>query len=292
MTIGERPPHSALEARGGPLPLLRAAAPARRRGIYDVRRIVHPGDVFDADERRALMRLIVEAARRMFDGVDVAPYYEHRANYLGELTEWWVAEHDDELVGWAAIRRWDGPYRPILYMDTLGILPEHRRGGLGALLSLEPWLQFSYERRAVATIGARTENPVVARMVHRFGAADAYPRLGEDGKPAVSAKARAEAAVVAATTSPGKPFDDDALVIRGALDFVGSLYGSTPPPCGDRAIDAYFRTNVTMTDGDSAVLVVRGTPRFFARGFLGYTVTRGRLAAAALHRERVAPQPS
>lgn len=247
------------------LDLVRSVGRTIRRGPYRVHVVRDPGLVWDDDEQRLLMEMVRGAALRMFDDPTVGEYWDGRPDYLKKIDEWWVAEHDDALAGWSACAILDGPTGPMIYMDTLGVLPEHRRSHLGAVLGQEPWFWLWRRRRRVPVLTLRTESPIIFRLVRRLGGRrHTYPRLAPDGTPEVTERVVACARFTSQRLTGDKPMNAETLVVPGALE-VGSLYGSEPPPCGAPDVDAYFRAHLDLPGGDSVIMVVDnrlGLPAF------------------------------
>lgn len=228
-------------------------------GPYLVRRIKDPAQALDEGTKRQLHQAFVSAATKMV-GPDIAEYWEERPNYLQDLTEWWVVTHDNAIVGWCGLKVLELAPEPLIYVDTLGFLPEHQRGGLATLLAVEPWIQLSGERHRSLTMTFRTQSPAVLRVAASIAGPDTYPHPtlpnGKQGARATSA-----AQLTARHLGAEHPFDDSCFVSRGAFSEMGaSLYGAAFPWSGDPALDGFFRRFVDHDAGDAVIGVMLGTP--------------------------------
>jgi len=259
------------------LRLIRGAGPELRRGPYRVHLIERPGETLPRASHPELMAMVRREALAMFDDPTVGDYWDHRPHYLDDLSEWWVAELGGRLAGWSAATIWDAPWGPVAYMDTLGIHPAHRRSGLGAILGWDPLLRVSRRRRRVGTLTLRTESPIIFRLCCRVGGRWVYPHITPEGDPIVSEKALAAVEFTAERLNPPKPVEPETMIMRGALDFVGSLYGSQPPPCGDDAIDRFFRKHVDLAGGDSVAMAFVPEAAMLLRSTGAYASILGQL---------------
>lgn len=245
------------------LALVRPVARVVRRGPYTLLCVRDPGAKFDASAKRDLMGMIARESVPMLEGVDIrASYWGARPNYHDTLDEWIVAEHNGRLVGWCGARYWRTDDGPLLYFDTLGVMPGHRRGGVGAIMTFEAWFHYWRGRGRFPSLALRTQSPVIYVALRRLVPTRCYPQLGAvrlDFSP--RATRMLERAV--AETSPGKDFDARTGVVFGAVP-AGSLYGERVPRSGDHAVDAFFTSQVDVAAGDAlmAVFVARPWPRF------------------------------
>jgi GNAT superfamily N-acetyltransferase len=259
----------------------RGAGRSMRRGPYEVTRIARPGAALLPDEQAIIVSTICETSNTMF-GADMDPYWSARPEYLQEVSELWLAAEQGACVGWCGIAVWRDAPDLIVYIDSLGVLPEHRRTGLGALLILEILLRVVSRERALPWVTLRTESPVIFAMTRRLaGVHDFYPKL--DGRVSrTPGGVQRVAAYTAARKSPGKEMRSD-LVIPGALDFVqSSLYGEQVPPCGDTRVDEFFQIKMETARGDSVICVGVPNMRSLTRITCGYALTRRRLRGAGL----------
>jgi len=245
---------------GGPTPELvhlREVGTVLRRGPFLLRHIERP-ERLPAPARRELMAMITRESGVMFDGADTALYWDRRPDYFSEISDWWVAERGDCLVGWCAFDRWDSGAIPVLYIDTLGIVPGERRSGVGTLIVTEAWMRLCLSRRRSAMMSMRIQSPVVLRMVLRCAAPWTHPRPGFGRRRRTDGAALAVAARTAARTSPGCRFEPGTFVVRQA--FGRRLYGRAVPRTGDAAVDAWFNRNLDDDAGDALIAVMALTP--------------------------------
>lgn len=88
-------------------------------------------------------------------------------------TEVWVAELDDQIVGWIAVRGND-------YLDALYVAPEHTKRGIGTdLLKL---VEAELRARGVDAIRADASRNSEAFYIHR-GYEPLGPRPADDARP-------------------------------------------------------------------------------------------------------------
>lgn len=241
---------------GGPTPELRpldGVGSTLRRGPYRLRHVAAPENL-PREVQRSLLDLITRASAVMFDGADTALYWDQRPDYFSELTDWWVADLDGRLAGWCGFVRWETPAGPALYIDTLGIMPQDRRSGIGTLLVLEAWMRQCFERRRAVVMTMRIQSPLILRMVLRCAAPWAYPRPGFLRRRRTDRLALAVATHTAARTSPGKAFDPTTFVVREA--FGRRLYGGPMPRTGVDRLDAWFDRHLDIEGGDALVVVM------------------------------------
>ncbi len=256
---------------------LESLGDAVTRGGYRVRRIRDPGRALDASQQRALIDVFVDAAGQMV-GAEIARYWEQRQGYFDELSEWWLVTHDREVVGWCGLKLIrEGAPEALIYVDTLGFLPAHQRGGLATLLAVEPWVRISFEQRRPLTMAFRTQSPAVMRVAASIAGRDTYPHpsapQGGDGERAVRV-----AAFLASALSPGHAFDRSCLVCRGVFSYMeASLYGSDFPWSGVRELDRLFADQVDVERGDAMIGVMLGTWRLAGRSLAVRRQTRRRL---------------
>jgi GNAT superfamily N-acetyltransferase len=251
-------------------------------GPYTLWRLVRPAELLSADEQAVLLGMIARESTKVFSH-DISPYWRSRPGYFRDLREWWIAEAGGAPVAWCGVQLWTDIDRPILYIDTLSVMPGHRRTGLGAILVYGSWMRAALRLGTVPTMAFRTESPIVFRMLRRFmGAHNTYPAFTETGdirscaSDALVGVARAAARETAWRTGPGKPFDDRKFVLHGALEIAGSLYGSTVPTSGDPMIDELFST--TSPDaGDVVICITLGKLRTFLRNAPVYAMLVSRL---------------
>ena len=258
-------------ARTPELAHLRGVGTVRRRGSFLLRQVKRP-ELLPAVARRELMEMIARESGVMFDGADTALYWDRRPDYFSEISDWWVAERDGRLVGWCAFDRWDSAAIPVLYIDTLGIMPGDRRSGIGTLIVVEAWMRLCLSRRRSAMMSMRIQTPVVLRMVLRCAAPWTHPRPGYRRRRRTDAAALAVAARTAARTSPGCRFEPETFVVRGA--FGRRLYGRAVPRTGDARVDSWFDRNLDDDAGDALIAVMALTPGTLVVGFFVWAAMR------------------
>ena len=125
----------------------------------------------------------------MLEGIDIrASYWGRRADYFDQIDEWIVVEHENRLVAWCGLCKWQTSHGRILYYDTLGVMPGHRRTGLGALLAMEAWFRYWGFPRTMPVpskmpaFALRTQSPVVYALFRRLIPRYATPVCRIQGK--------------------------------------------------------------------------------------------------------------
>jgi GNAT superfamily N-acetyltransferase len=244
-----------------PLASIARIGDTRRHGRYTIRRILDPGRALSDEQQAALQELVTSVGNEMV-GADISEYWARRGGYFEQLSEWWLAECDGQIVGWLGALVIDADPEPLLYIDTCGLVSGHRRRGVASLLYAEAFLRNSIARRRLLTMTLRTQSPVVARATGRLTRFRMFPTMhpGIRQRPNARRRASAAAAATAARLSPDVPFDSDTFVMRGAFSYLGSLYGKEPPSSGDPAIDAWFSEHVDVERGDGLIQAFVFTP--------------------------------
>jgi hypothetical protein len=269
-------------ASPGPTPeleLVRAAGRTVRRGPYRLVRLVQPGRRLEpATKRQILETMIPRGSLRMLEGYDIHDYWSGRGDYLDGLDEWTLLDYDGDLVGWCGVCVHDGPAGRVMYIDTLGVMPGHRRRHVAGMLVFEAWWRTWRGHGPLPAMTLRTQSPVVFAMLLRFLPDWTYPRL-PGLVPDLPPRAVAALRQTVELTSPGKPFDPRTGIVRGALDYAGSLYGRRLPRSGHEALDRFFDREMDAADGDSIVACVLWDARALARALAAYAIVRRRLVA-------------
>jgi len=261
------------------------------RGPYAFIRVSNPGPRASPEQKRRIMEMIERESVPMMEGVDIREsYWRRRPDYLDRLSEWTIAEHRGRLVAWCGVCRWRAPMGRVLYVDTLAVMPGHRRAGLGALLVFEAWCRWWGGRGSMPAISLRTQSPVVYAMLHRFVPAITFPQLA---RLCVTPPPRAvdAATYTVAQTSPGKEFDPTTGVVRKALDAAGSLYGRELPFSGNACIDDFFARGMDVGAGDSLIAVVLWNWRTLVRAALAYGFVLSQLGRRLSPSELKLPSP-
>jgi GNAT superfamily N-acetyltransferase len=230
-----------------------AAGQLLRRGPYRVLRLRQPGRLLLPEAQAELLEMIIRESSVSFGG-DMRSYWEQRPRYFHELSEWWLAHLDGEVVGWHGFAVWDHPDGAVAYYDSLNVMPAHRRTSIGSILTVEPYLRLVSLRAALPAIALRTESPVVYRMLRRF-VSHAYP-IGARRHDRNYARAQRAASYAADRLHRGEGFDPNTFVVREALRGAGDLYGKAPPDCGDDVLDQYFERHVQVVERGDAMLAI------------------------------------
>ncbi len=243
------------------LSLVRGVARVTHRGPYAVLHVSDPGRVFPPEVKRKLMTAIERESVPLLEGIDIrASYWQPRTDYFDQIDEWIVVEHDKRLVAWCGLCKWQSDTGPILYFDTLGVMPGHRRTGIGALLTMESWFRFWRFPRRMPCLALRSQSPVVYALFRRLIPRICYPQVArQDRKP--PKRVVEVLATAVQRTSPDKKFDPQTGVVFGAVG-AGALYGDSLPSSGDPTVDAFFATHLRVSAGDSLMGV--GVPRIGA----------------------------
>jgi hypothetical protein len=252
-----------------------AANSTRRRGPYIVHRMTEPARLVDPAGAERIMQMIARESVPMLGGHDIREsYWGSRPDYLSKLSEWTVAEHDGRLAAWCGVCRWDSPLGPILYADTLGVMPGHRRSKIGTLLVFEAWLRHWGFRGPMPIITIRTQSAVVYAMLLRYTPHLCYPRLPDLN---VEIPPRIVVALdhTFRMTSPEKEFDPRTCVVKAAVN--GSLYGDNPPRSGDPRVDDFFSNEMDLIAGDSIIAAVDFNAGMLVRALVAWTYVRGQL---------------
>lgn len=232
------------------LALIRDAARVTRRGPYTLLHVSKPGLAFTPEVKRELMGAIERESVPMLEGIDIrASYWRPRADYFDQIDEWIVVEHENRLVAWCGLCKWQAAWRPILYYDTLGVMPGHRRTGIGALLTMEAWFGYWRFPRKMPCLALRTQSPVVYSLFRRLIPRICYPRLKQPRRDP-SARAVEVLKIAVERTSPDKRFDPKTGVVFEAVG-AGALYGERQPSSGDPDVDEFFAANLDVAAGDS-----------------------------------------
>jgi GNAT superfamily N-acetyltransferase len=243
------------------LHLVREVARIIRRGPYTVLQVEAPGEKFGPDVRPTLMKMIERESVPLLEGVDIrASYWRPRADYFDQIDEWAVVEHEGRLIGWCGVCRWKTDCGPILYYDTLGVMPGHRRVGIGALLAMDAWFRYWRFPRKLPRWTLRTQSPVVYALFRRLIQMAAFPKLKEPLRDLPPYAVEVLSAVVE-RTSPGKDFDRRTGVVYGAVG-AGDLYDDDLPSLGDDFVDEFFKTRLNLAAGDALIGV--GVPHLRA----------------------------
>jgi hypothetical protein len=162
-----------------------------------------------------------------------------------------------------------------------GVPPTFYRYNAGAVFVHEMLLAHFLRRAAFPPVAFRTQNPGVYMLAQALVPDAVHPRIGGRG-----GREAARAAVIAralmAQISPGKVFDDEALVVRAALGRY--LYGpsSRVLRAADPAVAEYWRNHVAVENGDALVMVILPTAAEALRLGIRYW--------AAVLRDRVVPR--
>lgn len=254
-------PHARTQVRTPELELIRPVARRKRRGPYAILHVSEPGRVFSPEVKRRLMKAIERESVPMLEGIDIrASYWGRRADYFDALDEWIVVEHDDRLVAWCGLCKWQSHTGPILYFDTLGVMPGHRRTGIGALLTMDSWFRFWRFPRRMPCLALRSQSPVVYALFRRLIPRICYPQVAHpERKP--PRRVVEVLSVAVERTTPGKNFDPQTGVVFEAVS-AGALYGDSLPSSGDPTVDAFFAKHLNVSAGDSLMGV--GVPRIGA----------------------------
>src|SRR5438105_3534572 len=260
------------------LEMVRGLGKTSRRGRYTLIRVTDPGSRASPLQKKQIMEMIERESLAMMAGVDIrASYWRRRPDYVDRLSEWSIAEQGGHIVAWCGVCAWQAPMGRVLYVDTLGVMPGHRRSGLGALLVFEAWCRSWGGKGSFPAISLRTQSPVVYAMLHRFVPDITYPQLtSPDVKP--PPRAVDAATYTVDQTSPGKAFDPVTGIVRKALDYAGSLYGHDLPQTGNPCIDEFFERRMDVRDGDSMIAVVLWNRRSVMRAAFAYALVWSQLA--------------
>jgi hypothetical protein len=214
-----------------------------------------------AETKERVYRALVPVTTRSF-GADMTPYWARRKDegYLEKLDMFdAICGPDGALVGWTSYHLLEFS-SPVAYWDSTGMLPNWSRYGLmsKAIDSLFVDLVHLYgvegDRRPF--ICARTENPVICRLVYAL-LGECYPNAAAP-PPAAMADAIAG---LAEWLGQGDIFQRDTFVVKGAYSSLDALYGERPKS-GDPELDAFVYSLVGPHD---AMLATAGSERLWER---------------------------
>lgn len=243
------------------LDLVRPVAQHARRGPYAILRVSEPGRAFSPEVKRRLMKAIERESVPLLEGIDIrVSYWQRRADYFDRIDEWIIVEHDGRLVAWCGLCKWQSDTGPILYFDTLGVMPGHRRTGIGALLTMESWFRFWRFPRRMPCLALRSQSPVVYALFRRLIPRICYPQVAHPDRK-LPRRAVEVLTTAVQRTSPDKRFDPQTCVVFGAVS-AGALYGDSLPSSGDQMVDAFFAEHLDVSAGDSLMGV--GVPHIKA----------------------------
>lgn len=203
--------------------------------------------------RERLQTLLRSLAARAFEA-DHSDYWDGRVEggFFDRIsTLALILGPDGAPVGWGGYHRHRFAGRRALYLDAAGVVPEHRRFGLSAALTLHFLVREVWRHPWAGTyVLLRTRHPAVyAGWRKGLGAGRVFPN---EFRP-VPAQVRRVAKEAAHWLGDGPNLEPDDLLVRDAYRvFEGQVYGCEPV-CGDEHIDAYFADRV---GGKDAVMVV------------------------------------
>lgn len=203
--------------------------------------------------RDRLRRLLCELAERTFHA-DHSSYWRGRveAGFFDRITDLaLILGPEGAPVGWGGHHRRRFAGRRVLHLDTLGVLPAHRRFGLSSALVSHFLTREVFTHPLFPTyVVMCTRNPAVHNgWWEGFGPGRVFP----DRDRTTPASVRRVAGQVAQWLGDGPGMDPHTLVVRDAYRmFDGDVYG-VPLSSGRAHIDAYFEDNLGAKD---AVLVV------------------------------------
>jgi hypothetical protein len=254
---------------------LRALGYGDRRGHYTRFRIREPGKALSPELHERLLAMLIREST-VAHQLDMSPYWNSRPDYYHKLHEWRLWASGDEVAGWLGHCTWSTPDGPVMYMDSLAIMPKYRRRLLAGLIGTEAWLDVCREERRIMPITCRAQSALIVRALQRFWAPTVFPS-GIEGQ---SEGARRRAVVIARNAAerlnPDERFDEETFVVRGAYGFSGALYDE-PPRCGDRALDDFFARNVDLAAGDGLIPTAVPTWRNLAYVAGLYALVRAKL---------------
>ncbi|WP_241474699.1 GNAT family N-acetyltransferase [Nocardiopsis xinjiangensis] len=203
--------------------------------------------------RERVQVLLRSLAARAFE-VDHSDYWDARVagGFFDRIsTLALILGPDGRPVGWGGYHRHCFAGRRALYLDAAGVVPEHRRFGLSAALTLHFMVREVWRHPLVSTyVLLRTRHPAVyAGWRKGLGAGRVFPNEYR----AVPAQVRRVAEEAAHWLGDGPNLEPEELLVRDAYRmFQGQVYGCEPV-CGDERIDAYFTDRVA---GKDALMVV------------------------------------
>jgi hypothetical protein len=244
------------------------------RGHYTRFRIRGPGKALSPELHKRLLAMLIREST-VAHQLDMSPYWNSRPDYYLKLDEWRLWTSGDEVAGWLGHCTWPTPAGPMLYFDSLAIMPKYRRRLLAGLISTEAWLDECRARRRIMPITCRAQSALIVRAMQRFWAPSVFPSGVENEE--LRRQAVAIARTTAARLNPDDPFDESTFVVRGAYGFSGALYDE-PPRCGDSALDDFFARHVDLAAGDGLIPTAVPTWRNVAYVLGLYASVRARLA--------------
>lgn len=203
--------------------------------------------------RERLQVLLRSLAGRAFEA-DHSDYWDARVEggFFDRISTLALILGPDGMpVGWGGYHRQRFAGRRALYLDAAGVVPEHRRFGLSAALTLHFMAREIWRHPLAATyVVLRTRHPAVyAGWRKGLGAARVFPNEYRT----VPAQVRRVAQEAACWLGDGPRLAPDELLVRDAYRvFEGQVYGCEPE-CGDERIDGFFAERV---GGKDALMVV------------------------------------
>lgn len=228
-------------------PTFRELIPGYRLARWDTPSALEPSC------RDRLHRVLCGLAERSFNA-DHSSYWQARveAGFFDRITTLaLILGPDGSPVGWGGHHRRRFAGRRVLYLDSTGVLPAHRRFGLSTALMMHFLSREVFPRPLLPTyLLMCTRHPGVYNGWRQgFGPGRVFPH---PSRP-TPASIRRIAGEAAEWLGEGPGLDPGTLVVSDAYRmFDGDVYG-VPLSSGRPHIDAYFDNNVGAKD---AMLVV------------------------------------
>ncbi|GGA81894.1 hypothetical protein GCM10011521_20310 [Arenimonas soli] len=190
---------------------------------------------------------------------DTSFHWLSRKDYFKGLNDLWVVFLDDAIVGFTGIRLIDGAGERIVYIDNMNIrsvpLRVFGHHTIGSMLVHEI-LRTTYplSRRPMSVV-FRTQNPSVYRLANAIHPTGVYPRT-QRRSARDPERCKRVLAFMAERLSPGKAWDPEVSVIRGA--YAGHLYGRpvSAPASIKPPLARFWQENVDLDAGDAVLIAV------------------------------------